>query len=101
LAVKPVGFLEFLALEKEAELLLTDSGGVQEEGCILKVPCVTLRTSTERPETVKVGANLVAGHEPDRILACAKKMVSRKRNWRNPFGDGRTGERIVKIISKS
>jgi UDP-N-acetylglucosamine 2-epimerase (non-hydrolysing) len=60
-AIEPVGFLEFLQLEAGARLALTDSGGVQEEMCILGVPCVTLRENTERPETVNVGANMLAG----------------------------------------
>lgn len=98
--IPPVGFLEFLRLEQEAGLLLSDSGGVQEEACILDVPCVTLRTTTERPETVHVGANLVAGFDPDRILACAKKMFGKKRGWVNPFGDGRAAERIVSLITR-
>lgn len=99
--VSPVGFLEFLRLEADAGLLLSDSGGVQEEGCILRVPCVTLRTSTERPETVRVGANLVAGFEPENILWAAKKMLKRPRSWSNPFGDGKTSERIVTISERT
>ena len=59
--IEPLGFLEFLQLEANARLALTDSGGVQEETCILGVPCVTLRENTERPETVDVGANMLAG----------------------------------------
>jgi len=60
-AIEPLGFLKFLQLEANARLALTDSGGVQEEACILGVPCVTLRENTERPETVDVGANVLAG----------------------------------------
>lgn len=101
LAVPPVGFLEFLALEKGASLLLTDSGGVQEEGCILGVPCVTLRTSTERPETIAVGANLLAGHDPVKILACTDRMLRRKKTWKNPFGDGKSAERMVRIVQRA
>ena len=59
--IDPVGYLEFLVLESKASLLLTDSGGLQEEGCILNVPCVTLRENTERPETIDVGSNMLAG----------------------------------------
>jgi UDP-N-acetylglucosamine 2-epimerase (non-hydrolysing) len=98
--IEPVGFLEFLRLEEGAFLLMSDSGGVQEEGCILGVPCVTLRDSTERPETVTVGANRIAGHDPQAILKHARAMVSRRRDWKNPFGDGRTGERILDILRK-
>jgi UDP-N-acetylglucosamine 2-epimerase (non-hydrolysing) len=99
-AMKPVGFLDFLRLESGAELILTDSGGVQEEACILRVPCVTLRTSTERPETVRAGANRITGCVPERILACAKTMAARRRGWKNPFGDGRASERILNIIER-
>jgi UDP-N-acetylglucosamine 2-epimerase (non-hydrolysing) len=95
--VEPVGYLGFLKLERDARLILTDSGGVQEEACILRVPCVTLRDSTERPETVEVGANLVAGTEPRAIAKSAVKMLGRKRTWSNPFGDGRSGKRIVRL----
>lgn len=62
--VSPLGFLEFLQLEANAKLVLTDSGGVQEETCILGVPCVTLRDNTERPETLEVGSNVLAGTNP-------------------------------------
>jgi UDP-N-acetylglucosamine 2-epimerase (non-hydrolysing) len=61
------------------------------------VPCVTLRDNTERPETVEVGANVLAGTEPDVMLSCARKMLAQGRSWVNPFGDGKAGERIVQI----
>ena len=99
--LKPVGFMEFLLLEKSAELLLTDSGGVQEEGCILRVPCVTLRTTTERPETVRVGANVIAGHEPEKIVRSARRMLRARRDWANPFGDGRASTRILNIVERA
>ncbi len=95
--VEPVGFLDFLRLEASAELILTDSGGVQEEACILRVPCVTLRTTTERPETVDAGGNLIAGYAPEAIFKAAKRISGVKRNWKNPFGDGKASERIVRI----
>ncbi|MDI6720537.1 MAG: UDP-N-acetylglucosamine 2-epimerase (non-hydrolyzing) [Methanomicrobiales archaeon] len=94
-AIPPLGFLEFLQLEANARLVLTDSGGVQEEACILGVPCVTLRENTERPETVDVGANMLGGTDPRRILAAAEEMLARRRGWENPFGDGQAGERIL------
>jgi UDP-N-acetylglucosamine 2-epimerase (non-hydrolysing) len=91
----PLGYHDFLGLHAEAALTLTDSGGLQEEACCLRVPCVTLRDNPERPESVEVGANLLAGAEPARILAAARTMVARARDWPNPFGDGRSGARIV------
>lgn len=96
--VEPVDFLGFLQLESNARLILTDSGGVQEEACILGVPCVTLRDNTERPETIEVGANVLAGVSPDKILECAKVMLDREKGWPNPFGDGKAGGRIVDIL---
>jgi len=96
--IKPTGFLEFLQLESKARLALTDSGGVQEESCILKVPCVTIRDSTERPETVDVGANVIAGVDPRSIADAAEMMLDRPRSWENPFGDGKAGDRITKIL---
>jgi len=95
----PIGFLEFLLLEANAELIITDSGGVQEEACILRVPCITVRDNTERPETVGAGSNLVVGTEPNRIVAGAKAMLNTPRNWSNPFGDGDSGPRIVSILT--
>lgn len=96
--LEPVDFLSFLELESTARLILTDSGGIQEEACILGVPCVTLRDSTERPETVELGSNILAGTSSDRILECLQVMLSRHNAWVNPFGDGKAGERIVDII---
>ena len=96
--IEPLGFLEFLQLEANAKLVLTDSGGVQEETCILKVPCVTLRDNTERPETLEVGSNVLAGVNQNRILGGVKVMVNKNRNWRNPFGEGKAGERIIKNL---
>lgn len=96
--VSPLGYLDFLLLEASSSLVLTDSGGVQEEACILGVPCVTLRTSTERPETVSVGANAVAGLEPAEVIAAVDRMLSGPRGWENPFGDGKAGSRIAGAV---
>jgi len=96
---EPVDYLNFLQLESNARLIFTDSGGVQEEACILKVPCITLRDNTERPETVDVGANILAGASPDRMLECLKLMLDRENNWQNPFGDGTAGKKIVELIT--
>jgi UDP-N-acetylglucosamine 2-epimerase (non-hydrolysing) len=95
---EPLDYLSFLFLESRAKLILTDSGGVQEEACILKVPCVTLRDNTERPETLEVGANVLAGTNPMNILEKVCMMLERPRNWTNPFGDGRAGGKIVELI---
>ncbi len=99
--IDPVDFLSFLMLESHAKLILTDSGGIQEEACILRVPCVTLRDNTERPETIEVGANILAGAVPEKILTGAETMLARQRDWANPFGDGKASERIANIITEA
>ncbi|MEM3549506.1 MAG: UDP-N-acetylglucosamine 2-epimerase (non-hydrolyzing) [Candidatus Bathyarchaeia archaeon] len=96
--VEPLDYLSFLLLESRARLVLTDSGGVQEETCILGVPCVTLRYNTERPETLEVGSNVLAGTDPDVIVEKVGFMLSRERCWPNPFGDGKVAKRIIKIL---
>lgn len=96
--ISPLDYMNFLQLESKAKLVLTDSGGVQEEACILRIPCVTLRDNTERPETLEVGSNVLAGTDPDRILEKVHTMLHKEREWKNPFGDGRAAQRIVGIV---
>jgi len=98
--VEPLGYLAFLKLLGNAKLVFTDSGGVQEEACILRVPCVTLRYNTERPETLEVGSNVLAGAEPKSILEKGMLMIDKSRDWKNPFGDGKAAKRIVTIIRR-
>ncbi len=95
--IDPLGFMEFLKAESNARLVLTDSGGVQEECCILGVPCVTIRENTERPETVEVGANIIAGFAHEDIVKAAHTMIDSGKKWSNPFGDGFAGNRIIEI----
>ncbi|WP_042697871.1 non-hydrolyzing UDP-N-acetylglucosamine 2-epimerase [Thermococcus sp. PK] len=101
---KPLGYLDFLKLQKNAKFVLTDSGGVQEESIILNVPCLTLRYNTERPETIKAGGNVLVGLEKDRVLCYVDKLLNdeefygRMASAKNPFGDGKAGERIVEIL---
>ena len=90
-----------MGLHANALLILTDSGGLQEEACCLGVPCVTLRDNTERPESLEVGASLLAGgSDPAQIAACATTLAQRPRTWINPFGDGKTGIRIAEIVQR-
>jgi len=96
--IEAVGYLDFLALLKSAAIVLTDSGGVQEEACVLRVPCITLRENTERPETVDVGANRVVGHDIESTLYEIAHHHHNRRNWLNPYGNGRTGDRIAGIL---
>src|SRR3989339_1880600 len=83
--INSVGYLDFLNLEASSRLVLTDSGGVQEETCVLQVPCVTLRDNTERPETIEVGSNILAGVNPQKILQSTEFMLNKKKHWENPF----------------
>ncbi len=96
--IKPLGFFEFLSLEKNAAIALTDSGGVQEEACIFGTKCVTLRENTERPETVKIGANVVAGWKAEEIAGHALEMLSSSGKWEQPFGQGDAAKKIVNVL---
>jgi UDP-N-acetylglucosamine 2-epimerase (non-hydrolysing) len=97
--IKPIGYLDFLQLQAQSTLVLTDSGGLQEESCILGVPCVTLRDNTERPETLHVGSNILAGTDSERIINAARKMTALDTKWENPFGNGKSAEKIVDAIT--
>jgi UDP-N-acetylglucosamine 2-epimerase (non-hydrolysing) len=98
--VEPQGYLDFLKLEAAARLVLTDSGGVQEETTILGVPCLTLRDNTERPITVLEGTNRLTGLDPERILRGAEEALAGNRTACRPaLWDGRTSERIVDVLA--
>jgi len=100
--IKPLGYLDFLKLMSNARLVLTDSGGIQEETTILKVPCITLRENTERPITIEAGSNILAGTTTDRIIAAYKKTIgnSNREIKTPPLWDGHAAERIVKVVLK-
>lgn len=97
----PLGYLDFLGLTAEAKMVLTDSGGLQEETTILGVPCLTLRENTERPITVTHGTNVLVGTEPERIVAAARAVLEgRVKKPRVPrFWDGKAGERIADTLA--
>jgi len=94
---QPLGFFDFLSLEANAKLILTDSGGVVEEACILKVPCVSMRDKSDRQESVDAGASMLSGTDAAAIAKLAAEMLNRKRSWKSPFGDGRAAERIISL----
>lgn len=98
--IKPASYLEFIQLESHAKLIITDSGGVQEEACVLKVPCVTVRDNTERAETIHAQINILAGADPQRIVNSARQMIREDKVWVNPFGDGRAAERILNSLNE-
>lgn len=94
----PVDLLQSLAFQRHARLVLTDSGGLQEEACILGTPCVTLRDNTERPETIELGCNVLAGCNPETIVRSVEKMLAMEPGWPNPYGDGKAALRCVAAI---
>ncbi len=99
----PLGYLDFLWLMKNAAIVLTDSGGIQEETTILGVPCVTIRDNTERPITIKQGTNILAGNTPKQILRITQSLLRRgKRRKRVPkYWDGKAAVRIGSVLNKS
>ncbi len=97
--IDPVSYLEMLVLEKNARLILTDSGGMQKEAFFLEVPCITLRPETEWVETVHSGWNRVVGSDPQRIVEAVKQQSWPQSVPPRLFGDGRAAERIVRILS--
>ena len=100
--VDPAGYLDFLKLTSCARLVLTDSGGIQEETTILKVPCITLRDSTERPATAAVGSNHIAGTHPEKIIAAYRQAMGEdvSKYQVPPLWDGRAAERIADILAE-
>lgn len=102
LLVPPAGYLDFLCLLSKAALVLTDSGGIQEETTALGVPCLTLRENTERPITISEGTNLLVGTDPAKIVAAAKEiLVSGGKSGRTPhLWDGHAAERIVETLMR-
>lgn len=100
--IEPVGYLDFLCLLSRATLVLTDSGGIQEETTALGVPCLTLRENTERPVTITQGTNLLSGTDPAKILAAARRILAgeSKAGRIPPLWDGHAAERIVDILRR-
>jgi len=103
----PLSYIDLLSILMESKLVLTDSGGIQEEAVTLHVPCLTMRLNTERPETIDVGANFLVGTEPNKIMRFTNKILedkefaARMRAAPNPFGEGRAGEKIVEELEKA
>jgi UDP-N-acetylglucosamine 2-epimerase (non-hydrolysing) len=96
----PLGFFDFVALEKAAYCVLSDSGTVQEETCIFGVPNVTIRDVTERPETIECGSNILSGVEPDTILRCVGIATSRRGTWTPPaeYLEPNVSDKVIRIV---
>ncbi|MDM5294474.1 UDP-N-acetylglucosamine 2-epimerase (non-hydrolyzing) [Peribacillus simplex] len=97
---EPFGFFDFVKLEKNAFCVLTDSGTVQEECCLFHVPTVTIRKTTERPETIESGSNMLSGINAKQIVNCVKIMVNQQKNWTIPEGydHKNVSDKVLKII---
>ena len=97
---KPLGYLDFLSLEKSAAVVVTDSGGVQEETTWLGVPCLTFRDNTERPVTVSTGTNTVIGRDPERLHDALESVIAGgfRGGGRPALWDGRAAERIARVL---
>lgn len=100
--IDPVGYVDFLRLMQQCSFVLTDSGGIQEETTALGIPCITARTSTERPVTVDIGTNILVPPEHDALIAaCARVASEPQRAWRVPeLWDGHAAERIAAVITR-
>lgn len=99
--VPPLGYSDLLNHIKKSYIILTDSGGIQEESCILRKKCIILRTNTERPETVEVGGAVILDEiSKADIISKYELLKSREVNWVNPFGDGKASIRILKILTE-
>ena len=97
----PLSYLEFLALQSRATVVITDSGGIQEETTYLGVPCLTLRENTERPVTVSLGTNVLVGRDPGKLRSEVSRVLAgqAKKGTIPPLWDGHTGERIAAVIA--
>lgn len=94
-----LSFRELLDMQATSRLVMTDSGGIQEEACVLGSPCVVIRTHTDRPETIEVGAAELAGVDEEGIVGAAGRMLSLESvEWEQPYGDGQAGKRIVEAL---
>lgn len=98
--IEPLGFFDFSNLEKNAFCLITDSGTVPEESLYFRKPCVTIRESTERPETIEAGSNILSGLNPEKILQSVNVITSKKPDWEwnTALGDGKTSRKVVNIL---
>jgi len=98
--LQPIGYLEFLGLLSQSSMVLTDSGGIQEETTFLRIPCLTLRENTERPVTTTIGTNFLVGLDPERIVSTASDVLNGKTKIGTipPLWDGQASDRILNTL---
>jgi len=103
LITDPIGYIDFLCLIKNASLIITDSGGIQEETTYLGIPCVTLRDNTERPVTISIGSNYLAGTDVSKLSKIVTDILNGrvKKSHIPPLWDGKSAERICKILANA
>ncbi len=100
ISTQPMDYFSFLSLLKNSKLAVSDSGGIQEEACILKVPLITIRNSTERPETIHIGCNILSKISDKMIYKDVLKILNKNIKWKNPYGNGNASQKSYKIIKQ-
>jgi UDP-N-acetylglucosamine 2-epimerase (non-hydrolysing) len=100
LILEPLDYFNFLSLIINCKLIITDSGGIQEEACILMKPCITTRLNTERPETVKIGSNILVGYNSKKLDISINTFLKKIGYWNNPFGKIGVSNRIISYLNK-
>ena len=98
--IKPLEFLDFMTLMKNSKIIFTDSGGIQEESSLLGVPCITIRTTTERQLSIKFKSNILTGYNYKKILVAVTYFMKNKIRPSNIFGDGKVSVRIFNILKR-
>ena len=101
IALPPLGYLDFVQLQNNSQVIFTDSGSIQEEACILGIPCITIRDNTERPESVEVNANILSKSDFKSIKQAFEKQTNISITWKNPYGDGTASQQILDICLKN
>lgn len=97
IVLPPLGYIDFVQLQNNSQVIFTDSGSIQEEACIIGVPCITIRENTERPESIEVHANILSNSDLQSIKQAFEKQTAISTKWKNPYGDGTASQQILDI----
>jgi UDP-N-acetylglucosamine 2-epimerase (non-hydrolysing) len=101
IVLPPLGYLDFVQLQNNSQIIFTDSGSIQEEACILGIPCITIRDNTERPESIDVHANILSKPDFKSMKKAFEKQSKISTKWKNPYGDGTASQQILDICLDS